>query len=198
LTVEPPTFSTLVSLVLNELSAAEARSVLEAAEGDPATRQTIELLREVLPPTGATRLPRPLAQARRRVLGLLEPDPPAATSGRREVVAAIVFDSRRETLAGVRGPAAPVHLLYEHEGVSVDLQLQPPDQSDDPRAIRGQLAADARADVEVTLCDRDGAVVAQARTDRQGRFAMAAAAGAYALRIELDGAALVLPGVELA
>ena len=99
MTAEPPTFSTLVSLVLNELSAADARSVLDAADRDPATSQTIELLREVLPPTGATRLARPSAAARRRVLGLLEPDPPAATSGRREVVAAIVFDSRRETLA---------------------------------------------------------------------------------------------------
>lgn len=121
-------------------------------------------------------------------------------AGVREVIAALVYDSRLTPgVVGFRSTGAPTMLTYSAEGAEIDIQIEPAQSDRGESRIMGQvtagaLPAGARAEL---LCEDGQAVQCSAAIDSHGVFMLAAPAGRYVLGIRCGETAFILDDLEI-
>lgn len=117
----------------------------------------------------------------------------------RQVMAELTFDSRGGLLAGLagfRGAAATARqLVFEADGIVVDLHVEAPSDHEGRWQIMGQVDTD---DLEHGLVvglmpTGDGGAAVAVTTDAYGGFHLSAAAGEYNLFVRIADAVVVLP-----
>lgn len=119
-----------------------------------------------------------------------------------KVIAELTFDSRRGLLpglAGFRGGGASRQLVFEADGIVIDLHVEPPADDEQRWRIMGQVDTD---DLEHGLVvglmpvGDDGAAIA-VTTDAHGGFHLSAAAGAYSIVVRVSDSVVVLPNLVI-
>lgn len=200
-----PTYEQLLAYAAGDLSPAEADQIAAYLARHPQAAETVRLYRltrgtlqaddTVRPPEATLAASRALfreQQARRPQVSWL--------AGLRQVVAALVFDSREQVaLAGLRGRHDGYQLTFESDLADVDLEVTPTDGPQAPRSVRGQVAPHADVQVtHVTLTAPDsGEARASAEADESGMFNFIIAPGHFDLYVAVNGSVLVLSDVEI-
>lgn len=209
-------FERLASLAAGELAPDEAAAAQRAVDADAAAASQVRELRSIIDAMRRDDGFEPSPEAVRRVGAAIRRLASAAgavpRSGRWweglvEVVARLVHDNRQDpALAGFRGGAEPQSLVFEADGVEIDLQIEPLllETERRPQALRqviGQVSTSpsrASADPRVAFA-RSGTrdVVEEASVDAHGMFSIAVRPGRYDLLAGVSDAVVVVRDVEV-
>lgn len=116
----------------------------------------------------------------------------------RQIIATLTYDSRKTpALAGLRGAAGMVALVFEAGDAEIDLEIHTDHES--RRRLLGQVSAsgqDAPYAVRLRRSD-DAQTLAETQTDEHGQFTLEAESGVYVLEIRLPVSMLVVPEFEV-
>ncbi|MGI9254974.1 MAG: hypothetical protein ACR2J8_14620 [Thermomicrobiales bacterium] len=118
----------------------------------------------------------------------------------RRLVAEITFDSwgkRAPGFAAVRGAADGRQFSWSAGDLDIDVQVLPAEPGAASHRLVGQIGGQDGPVVSVALARENGQQVALARPDEFGAFALEAPVGAYDLEMIVDGALVIVPGVEI-
>lgn len=199
----------LLAYAAGELTAAEAAALAPLLDAAPAraavaryraVRAILHADDSVAPPAAVLARAKAIFPARAAPreadhrLGLL-------TAARR-LVADLTFDSGgglAPALAGFRGGGTSRRLVFEANGMVVDLQVEPPLDHEQRWQIMGQVETDILDGglvVGLAPLDDEGAAIA-VTTDAHGGFHLSALAGRYNIFVRIEDAIVVLPNLVI-
>lgn len=200
-----PTYEQLIALAAGELSPQEAAAVADAVSADPAASGDLARLQRLFETLRADESVSAPAALIAEAKSIFKPRPAVSIldwlNDLGRTVATLVFDSRvQPALAGFRRSAATVEfeLSFTLGETEIDLQIHAPAAEDDSGRIRGQIhLMPPFADCEIALVRPGGELVAQARPDGDGMFALDAPRGEYEMLVRMADRVAVLPGVNV-
>lgn len=198
------TYDQIIDYAAGRGSAEERAAVAARLADDPERAATARLLTRafavarsddsVAPPESTLAAAKALFRERRARAA-----PPALLAGLRQMLAALVFDSRAAgALAGVRGSGAVYQLAFESEVADVDLEVAA--AGAEMRQLRGQVTAHDDATIQGIAVVAKGApdVSTTVAPDARGTFVVTVKPGRYDLYITIGETKLVVSDLEIA
>jgi len=197
-------YDRLLAYAAGELSADDACEVEAALARDRQLAATVERLRAVVhtmrTDDSLDAPPESIAAAKALFRARPSAGGPPWLEGLRQIVAALVFDSRPQAaLAGLRGHSDTYQLAYESVPADVELEVAVDPADRTRRRLRGQVSVHGELRAAGVALAAPGTFKPLALTtpDSSGMFRVVAPPGRFDLFIWLQESMIVLPNVEI-